>query len=231
MKRLLVMFSFIALIGVMSLHADTIAYTDPDNTTYTFLDPNWNFALAFTVNAPITVTALGVFNLDGSGVIHGPVQVGIFLASGSGAEVTPTVTFAGTYTPAGLGYDVFQPITPVVLQPGLYLVNEVGLNAGGYDHSGNRVHGATGPIMNSGGGLLSFNEAYYDFNSTFDNPFLTSGTCPSCPPPPVGLNVFDAGTFEFHGATTPEPSSILLFSSGLVSLLPLSRRLRRVVRG
>jgi hypothetical protein len=134
MKRILA--ACLALMGAVCVTlpaygGSTIAYTDPNNTSYTFLDPNWNFALAFTVNAPITVTALGMFNLDGTGFINGPVQVGIFQASGSGAQVGPTVTFQGQYAPAGLGFDVFQTISPLVLQPGSYLINEFGRMPGG----------------------------------------------------------------------------------------------------
>ena len=127
-----------------------------------------NFALTFDVNSPIIVSELGLFNASGSGVINGPVQV---------VQVTPTVTFSGSYTPVGLGYDVFQAITPVILGPGAYLVDEWGLNANG-DLSGNLAHGSTGPVLNDGGGLLTFTGATYDVSNSFDNPF--GNGCSGC---------------------------------------------------
>lgn len=214
MKRFLLMSSFIALTGVVSAHASTIAYTDPAGNGRS--DCDCNFALTFNVNDPVSITALGLFNASGSGVINGPVQVGIFKASVGGAQVTPTVTFAGTYVPAGLGYDVFQAIVPVVLGPGAYLVDESGLNFNG-DLSGNLAHGSTGPVLNDGGGLLTFTGATYDFNTSFGNPFGSG--CVGCAAIPAQYQQFDAGTFEFQGsAIVPEPATLVLLGAGLAAV-------------
>ena len=81
---------------------------------------NWygNLALTFTVNSPITVDELGVFNASGNGIITKPIDVGIY--NNSTGTLLTSVIFSGTYTPQG--YDVFQAITPITLGPGSYEV-------------------------------------------------------------------------------------------------------------
>jgi hypothetical protein len=229
MKRLFAMFSLIVLRGVVSLHAGIIAYNDPANQA-SVGDGAGNIALIFNVNSPISVTDLGVFNAFGSGTITGTVQVVIWNII-TNAQATPVATFHGSYTPAGLGYDVFQSITPVTLGVGSYEVDEVGLGCvfGCLDDFGNQAHGSTGPVLNTGGGLLTFNGAAYDESTTLDEPF--PGSCSGCNGLPSQSSQFDAGTFEFQSAvTTPEPSYAVMLGSGflLLSLLRLSRGFRRV---
>jgi hypothetical protein len=109
MKRSLLVFIALSIGSVLCGYASTIAYTDPGGQgSQAFAG---NVALNFDVLSPITVSALGVFNASGSGTITGTIQVAIFDTSTSTA-VTPIVTFHGNYTPAGLGFDVFQPVTP-----------------------------------------------------------------------------------------------------------------------
>ena len=111
MKRLLAVAPLLALIGVLPVHASTIAYNDPSGQG-TQAWPG-NLALLFNVLSPITVTSLGVYNASGSGVITGTIQVAIY-DLGTNLAVTPVVTFNGTYSTAGFGFDVFQAIVPVV---------------------------------------------------------------------------------------------------------------------
>jgi hypothetical protein len=145
------------------------------------------------------------------------IQVAIFNTT-TYAQVTPTVTFHGNYTPAGFGYDVFQPITPVTLGPGFYQVDAFGFN--GLDLNGNLNAGSSsGPILN-GGGLLTFTGAGWDYDtSSFDHP----STCPSCQAAPAPQNVqFDAGTFTF--TSTPEPGFYGVLAIGLAGLFAAVRR-------
>src|SRR5579871_194327 len=203
MKRLWKVLLVVAALGAVSIHADTIAYTDPaDQGNQAF--PG-NVALNFQVLSPTTITALGAFNAAGNGIITGNIQVVIFDNS-THLEVTPVVTFHGSYAPAGLGFDVFQAITPVTLPTGSYQVDAVGFGAA--DLIGNINFGGTGPLLN-GSGKLDFNPASFDQTTgSLDNP----QTCLGCAVPPNIDSQFSAGTFEFIGEPTagvPEPSPCL----------------------
>ncbi|HXZ12277.1 MAG TPA: PEP-CTERM sorting domain-containing protein [Candidatus Sulfotelmatobacter sp.] len=222
MKFGLVLFALIALaVAVPAAHADTVAYTDPSGAGDQAF--TGNLALTFTVDSPITVTSLGVFNASGSGLITGTLQVVIFNTA-TNTEVTPVVTFGPgtTYVTGGAGFDVFQSISPVVLTPGTYEVDAVGFSTS--DPNGNLNMGSVGPALNNGGGVLTFTGAAYNF-STGLNEALTCGGCKPLPPETMQ---FDAGTFTFEGAvvTTPEPASLSLFATGLLGLAVLLRRKR-----
>jgi hypothetical protein len=203
----------------MMAYANIIPYNDPALQGFgTF--PG-NLALTFDVLTPITVVDLGVFNASGSGTITGSIQVAIY-DTVSNTLVTPIVTFSGLFTPAGLGFDVFQAITPVVLGVGSYEVDAVGFSAD--DPNGNLAAGSTGPILNDDGGALAFTGAMFDGSSTLDDP---TSSCDSCDPLPAQASQFDAGTFQIAGPTdTPEPGFFGVLAASLICVLFAARRYR-----
>jgi len=218
MKRLLTAIALLALAGTVEIRADTIAYLDPAGQGSQNPGYFGNLASNFDVLSAINVTSLGVFNADGTGIISGPIQVVIF-DTNTDAEVTPVVTFGGSYTPGGLGFDVFQSITPVVLGVGSYQIATVGW---GSDPDGNIINGNSGPVLNSGG-LLSFTGYAYDTSATL----VVSTGCGACSAGP-GQGQWDAGTLTFTSGSdpsgVPEPSSFVLFGSGLIGLSVVLRR-------
>lgn len=214
MKRLAAFFGLLALVGASSARADTVAYTDPAGQG----TQNWpgNLALNFNVLSPISVTQLGVFNASGSGTITGTIQVAIFNTV-THTQVTPVVTFHGNYTPAGLGFDLFQAITPVLLGIGSYEVDAVGFS--GADLNGNLNTGSSsGPILNSLAGSLAFNGASYDASTVLDDPL----TCAGCQSSPTQSRQFDAGTFA--ATAVAEPGTLILLCGGLMGLAVAFRR-------
>src|SRR5215831_16354132 len=109
--------TLVSLLAVQPIQAatigPTIAYGDPAVLgNQMFLG---SLGQNFTVNSPITVSQLGVFDSGQNGII-GTLAVAIF--SSTGTQVTPTETFTGL---AGtlIGGDRFLPLpSPVTLGPG-----------------------------------------------------------------------------------------------------------------
>jgi hypothetical protein len=79
-------------------------------------------------------------------------------------------------------------------------------------------------ILNTGGGLLTFTGAGYDFGTVLNG----FHACPQCQNSPSPQNQqFDAGTFEFvAGGTVPEPGSIGLTAFGLGCVVAARQRKR-----
>jgi hypothetical protein len=199
--------------------AYTILVTEPGNQA----SSNITLGLDFDVNLPIDVTALGVFDSLGDGLI-GTLSVAIFDRN-TQLIVGPTLSFTGSGDTL-VGATRFRSITPLMLLPGNYTVGSWGYGSGadpnGCSFCGNQFTLST---EDTGGGLITF---------------VGSGrTSPYSPPPggaypiyPTNIgpsNVWHAGNFQFTGISAiPEPGTLGMFGLGGATLLGLIKlRARR----
>jgi PEP-CTERM motif len=178
-----------------------------------------SLGLDFTVNSAITVDQLGAFdngliaNLSGADG-HSGVTVQIYNITSTPVAMDPSVTFTPTNAGTQINGDAFLSVSPFTLGPGRYSV--VAVNDDNYNSLG-AVN--TTSTENTGGGLITFSgSARYTVSLS------------AFPSQPDGgpNNRYDAGTFDFAAATTPEPSTFVLF--GLGGALAFFARRRRTLR-
>jgi hypothetical protein len=175
MKRLPLIAVLFVLTGGLQAFGQNPIY---DSETGDSGNQGWlgNLSEIFTVNSPITVSELGVFD-NGSSTLNEPLTVGIANFTNSGVVPVVSYTFAaGTYSNVQ-GNDVFYLLpTPVVLTPGTYEVDSVGwgpsqlngntncngLPVGAYGCTGSP---SSGTSLDSLGGAITFNGGAYDDTS------------------------------------------------------------------
>jgi hypothetical protein len=209
--------------------AEFVAYTGQPNPPFTQPPLQaWGGSLGmeFTVNSDIAVTSMGVYNAAGNGVISGTLQVEIFEQNPDNSWSVVPGTYA-EFTSANPGtqdlvndgkYDLYQAITPVLLNPGDYAVVAVGFSSA--DPNGNSGEPVGVGATEDASGLLSYTgsgEYNLEQNGLLVFPDTTDGG---------PANRYDAGTFEFNSA--PEPASFFLIGTGLALTVFVARRSRRL---
>ena len=191
--------------------AEVWAYTDLPPTG-SLQGYTGSLGMDFIVNSKISVTSLGAFNPFGTGSFHNDIRVGIFDLAGNLQGSSVTFAANTTYNFVLGSYDVYQTISPILLNPGSYSVVALGYSPA--DPNGNLGNGSSPPsLLNDGGGIISFTGGGRYGNASFTLP----GTIDSGP-----VNRYDAGTFEF---TTPEPGTFVL-AVGVLGLAGAIRRRR-----
>ena len=187
---------------------DTIGFTSPGGLgTATQLANLGNF---FTISQPITVTALGFYDLGAGNEVD--ELVGLFSSDAgftSGTLLTSTSVTVEGNTPVD-GY-FFQSITPIDLAPGTYVVEE---NTAGNDEW---AFGGSGPPITAPG--ITYDTHQYTLGSA--SLIYPTGTAGAADTAYYGPN------FEFTAQAIPEPSSLVLACLGTVFLLLLAARRHR----
>jgi hypothetical protein len=164
---------------------------------------NWPGALGmqFTVNSPIIVTALGVFDSGADG-IAGTLNTDLWSVND---QVNPLASMTFTSAVPGTldslfadGADRFISLpAPLYLTPGDYVIAADGFDND--DTEANAVVQTQTWTTDDGGGLITF-----DDNSPYDN---DPGVFPTIPY--ANTNGFATGTFMYTSAV-PEPGAYAL---------------------
>lgn len=184
------------------------AAIDLTEVVFEYDGSTWTLGWKFSVTAPTSVEALGVYD-SGQDGLAGPAQVGLWLASG-GAPIVQTTVPAGTDAALD-GYFRFTPVPTTALTPGVeYIV-------------GSHLDGDLATSFFDGNGAVDprvsvIDVRYSSFGSGFGFPDQTD----------IGTDgaAFLGGNFQL--TAVPLPAAAWLFGSGVVGLGSLARaRLRK----
>ncbi len=205
----LIGFPALVLLAVCTLWSSSAQATAIDLTEIIFEydSSTWTLGWKFSVTAPTSVEALGVYDSSQDG-LAGPAQVGLWLASG-GAPLVQTTVSAGTDAALD-GYFRFVPVSSTALTPGIeYIV-------------GAHLDGDLATSLFGGNGIVDprvsvIDVRYSSFGSGFGFPDQTD----------LGTDgaAFLGGNFQL--TAVPLPAAAWLFGSGVIGLAGLARRRNR----
>jgi hypothetical protein len=183
------------------------AAIDLTQVDFEYDSSSWTLGWKFSVSAPTTLTALGVYD-SGQDGLAGSAQVGLWLASG-GAPLVQTTVAAGTA--AGLdGHFRFTSVPSTVLTPGVeYIV-------------GSYLNGDLATALFGGNGIVDprvtvIDARYSSVGSGFAFPDITD--------PGTEGAAFLGGNFQL--TPVPLPAAAWLFGSGAVGVIGWLRGSRK----
>jgi hypothetical protein len=161
--------------------------------------------LEFTVNSPITVTALGFYDSGIPGGITGPLSADLMTLGGT---VLASETFYNeSGTPVSGGY-LFNSIMSVTLAPGSYFLMGYGPTSYNWEHNSNL---GGNPDTFTSSGLVSFFESVWSSGS--DAP----GTVPTNTYGPTAPDFFSSANMAFSSAV-PEPATWAMLLLGFAGI-------------
>jgi PEP-CTERM motif-containing protein len=192
----------------------------------------FNLALEFTVNNPISVSAVGVYDStignNGSG-FGAPVQVGIYSENNQNLPVAPVTLPAGV-SGTVIGSAQFQTLgSAVTLNPGTYMVIVSGMGSTAapdwnyyYFQNGVSPTPANPLIFDGDGGALTVGGSYYSITPTFSTPANDPNYTED-----FFQDQYAAGTFVYTVVPEPSVSQLALMGVGLFGLIKLGRKFRK----
>jgi len=185
----------------------------------------------YTNQASFDAATSGLTNIDFNGI----AAPGSYVAYGAGPLTLSGVTFTGNgsmfvidpayygFPYTGGGFLTSDYSNPDIINAALGLVTAVGFDFGSLFSGGATFDVTLGSqtfIVSTTGSTESGTLGFVGFTSS--TPF--SSVTLSMPDSP-GYNAIDNFTFGSNVATTPEPSSLLLFATSLLGLVPFRRKL------
>jgi hypothetical protein len=191
------------LVGALLLatvaSADTIGLDVTSNTQTFFPGSFNNIGWQFQVNAPITISGLGIFDVNPAGLAEDH-PVGLWTDSGTLLAQT-LVTNGSTLvaSASGAGDWLFNSISPVVLAPGTYLTGA--------------FYGSSADLVMADATITTIPEI------SFLHSRASSGGSLAAPGPYgfVEPGIFSADIMV-RTTPVPEPSTLILLGSGLAIL-------------
>lgn len=223
--------AFAALVPVNSEAAVAYDYNPGTPLVGNQTDAAYSLGTVFSINQPILVTGLRVFDNGGNGIGGTGVRVSIYAIGLSGSTITAGfqqvyADFSGT----SQSYDAatgtrYQSITPIQFTVGTFLVvaNHMGTGTGASEVNYNEAvnAGAAEIVANTGGGLISFGNNYYNIDPTFFDPDSWAGASGWAQDPSAYSPNYAAGNFDF--TAVPEAHHFAMAGAGLMGLVYFGR--------
>lgn len=201
----LISFPALVLLAVCTLWSSSAqaAAIDLTEIIFEYDGSTWTLGWKFSVTAPTSVEALGVYD-SGQDGLAGPAQVGLWFASG-GAPLVQTTIAAGTDAALD-GYFRFAPVSGTALTPGIDYI--VGAHL---DSDATSLFGGNGIVDPR----VSVIDARY---STLGTGFAF----PDQTDPGTEGAAFLGGNIQL--TAVPLPAAAWLFGSGVIGVMGIARK-------
>jgi hypothetical protein len=162
--------------------------------------------LEFTVNAPINVAALGIYD-SGQNGIASPLTADLMTTSG---VIVASATFDSSGSYALIGNYAFQNIAPITLSVGSYYLMGYGWSSLSGDLEHNSNNGGPADTFNTLGGSVSFVQAVWGGGNDLPGTVPTNTSGPGFP------DFFSSANLST--SSVPEPSTWAMMILGFFGI-------------